>query len=118
MSFLSRMMGRGTEEEITIRERDFVARRQQDDTVIDVRTPGEFAQGHLAGALNVDVTAPDFSDRFDELDLVSDQPVYLYCRTGNRSHRAAQILRSKGFSKAYNVGGFDALVDSGADSES
>lgn len=117
MTFLSRILGRQDGDDLTIRERDYVAQRNADDVVIDVRTAGEYAQGHLAGASNIDVTAPDFGERIDALSLPLDRPVYLYCRTGNRSHRATQILRGRGFDKAYNIGGFDALVDSGAEAE-
>jgi uncharacterized protein len=117
MSIFSRLMGRPADDDITIRERDFVSSRSESDVLIDVRTPGEYAQGHVAGASNIDVTAPDFARQIDALGLDREQPIYLYCRTGNRSHRAAQILRSSGYERAYNVGGFDALVDSGAASE-
>lgn len=91
---------------------DFLARRTDDDLVLDVRTPTEFATGHLVGAINVDVMAPDFRTRIAEFDR--DQTVYLYCRSGNRSGQAAGILKELGFAAAHNVGGFDALAQAGA----
>ena len=93
---------------------DFVAQRDPDAPVIDVRTPGEYASGHLAGAENVDVQAPDFRDRIAAMDL-GDGPVYLYCRSGNRSGQATKILRQMGHGGAVNVGGFDALARAGAE---
>lgn len=81
--------------------------------LLDVRRPDEFAQGHLAEAVLVDVTAPDFQSRIRALSLDPDAPVYLYCRTGNRSGHAARILRDMGIGKAVNVGGLDELVAAG-----
>lgn len=62
--------------------------------ILDVRTPGEFRQGHLPGARNMDF----FGGRFD-LDaaaLPKDHPVLLYCRTGQRSAGAAEALEQAG----------------------
>jgi phage shock protein E len=81
--------------------------------LLDVRRPDEYAQGHLEDALLMDVTAPDFQDRIRALDLDPDAPVYLYCRTGNRSGHAARMLRDMGMGKAVNVGGLDDLVAAG-----
>lgn len=83
--------------------------------VLDVRTPGEFAGGHLAGAVNVDVMAPDLRQRVEPLDLPAGGPVYLYCRSDNRSGQAAGVLRAMGHAGAVNVGGLDALVRAGAE---
>ena len=51
--------------------------------VLDVRTPAEFAAGHLPGAVNIDVEAPDFGTRIAALD--ASLPYAVYCRSGNRS---------------------------------
>ena len=62
--------------------------------VLDVRTPGEFRQGHLTGARNLDF----FGGRFD-LDVAAlpkDRPVLLYCRTGQRSAGAQEALEQAG----------------------
>jgi rhodanese-related sulfurtransferase len=63
--------------------------------VIDVRTPREFAGGHLEGALNLDASAPDFEARLRELDPAAAYLVY--CRSGNRSSRALPAFRELGF---------------------
>jgi len=94
---------------------DFVADRDPSAPVLDVRTPGEFAGGHLAGAVNVDVMAPDFQQKVAALKLPSDSPIYLYCRSGSRSGQATSILQQMGHAGAVNVGGFDALARAGAE---
>ena len=109
LSFLSSLFRDPTR----ISAADFVARRDASHPVLDVRTPGEYAQGHLAGALNVDVHGLDFEGEVDRLAkkgrIQQDRPVYLYCRSGARSGRAARILREKGYAQAYNVGGLGGL---------
>ncbi|MBP5645696.1 MAG: rhodanese-like domain-containing protein [Bacteroidales bacterium] len=67
--------------------------------VIDVRTRSEFAEGHIAGAENVDVNQPDFIER---LRLKGD--VAVYCRTGKRSQKAAMMIAEQGYN-VYDLGG-------------
>lgn len=81
--------------------------------VVDVRRPEEFAEGHLEGALFAEVTAPDFEAQIRALNLDPAAPIFLYCRSGNRSGVAARILRDHGYAQAVNVGGFDDLVAKG-----
>jgi rhodanese-related sulfurtransferase len=81
--------------------------------LVDVRRTEEFAQGHLAGALFAEVTAPDFDEQIRALNLDPNAPVFLYCRSGNRSGVAASILRDKGYAQAVNVGGYEDLVAEG-----
>lgn len=97
-----------------LRPEDFLERRAEDAPVIDVRTPQEYAGGHLSGAANLDVFEPDFVEQFEALGINKDEPVYLYCRSGNRSGKAARLLRERGYSEAYNVGGYDSLKRAGA----
>lgn len=117
MSFLS-FLTRLFRDPHRISATDFLTRRRAREPVLDVRTPREYAQGHLAGALNVDVSAPDFEAQVERLArkgrIEPGSPVYLYCRSGARSGRAVRILREKGFDQAYNVGGFGALRAAGA----
>jgi phage shock protein E len=79
------------------------ALRRPGTTVLDVRTPGEFAAGHLPGAVNVDVSAPDFLARLATLD--PSAPYAVYCRSGNRSAAALAQMREAGFTAAYHLGG-------------
>ncbi|MCO8128001.1 rhodanese-like domain-containing protein [Acidimicrobiia bacterium EGI L10123] len=71
--------------------------------VIDVRTPEEFEAGHLEGAVLIDVTSPDFEAQVAELDR--DQPYVLYCRSGNRSVTARQVMSDLGFTDVADIGG-------------
>jgi rhodanese-related sulfurtransferase len=72
-------------------------------TVLDVRTPEEFAAGHLKNAVNIDFRAADFAERLDTLDK---NAVYLvYCRVGVRSLRAMGFMKDKGFSRVYDLEG-------------
>lgn len=71
--------------------------------VLDVRTPAEFAGGHLKNALNIDLKAADFADRLDKLDK---KGVYLvYCRGGARSLRAMGLMKDKGFIRVNDLEG-------------
>ncbi|RZT62504.1 rhodanese-like domain-containing protein [Microcella alkaliphila] len=73
-----------------------------DTVLIDVRTPAEFATGHLDGAINIDVQAADFEDRVAQLDPTGDYVVY--CRSGNRSEQAITRMESLGFTELVNGG--------------
>jgi len=74
--------------------------------LIDVRTPMEFSQGNINGSVNVDFkNEEEFLNYFNELDKT--EPVFLYCRSGNRSKKSANKLINLGFSKIYDLeGGF------------
>ena len=72
-------------------------------TVVDVRTPEEFAAGHLRGAVNIDVNGPDFKAAVGELS--KDGEYALYCRSGNRSATALATMKDLGFTHAYHLGG-------------
>ena len=80
--------------------------------VIDVRTITEYNQGHLKGAKKVDFLRPtEFQSYFENRDTL--QPVYLYCRSGNRSMNAAKYLKKRGFKELYDLrGGYARLPDS------
>lgn len=71
--------------------------------VLDVRTPEEYGEGHLGGALNLDFYAAGFGERLGELDR--DATYVLYCRSGNRSATTAEMMRDLGFASVYEVDG-------------
>jgi len=71
--------------------------------VIDVCTPEEFAGGHVPGAINLDVNAPDFAERAAKLD--KGKPVLVNCHAGIRGARAAAVLNDLGFSNVKNLEG-------------
>ena len=73
--------------------------------LLDVRTPEEYAQGHLAKSQNIDVKDPVFVQKLATLD--KDKPVFVYCLAGSRSAKAAQLLIDNGFKEVYDMqGGF------------
>jgi phage shock protein E len=69
--------------------------------LIDVRTPGEYADGHLAGAKLIPLQ--EIARRISEID--KSKPVLLYCRTGHRSGSALEILQEQGFTEAKHMAG-------------
>jgi phage shock protein E len=75
----------------------------KDIQLIDVRTPQEFASGHLENAVNLDYFDSDFDAQFKNLD--KNKPVYLYCKSGRRSANAAEKLEDMGFVKIYDLEG-------------
>jgi phage shock protein E len=70
-------------------------------TILDVRTPEEFAQGHIAGAVNIPVEYPDYVQRVSELDPNGTYAVY--CRSGNRSQPAVAALEQLGITGVYEL---------------
>lgn len=76
--------------------------------LVDVRTPEEYAQGHIDGALNINVNSGDFSALIGK-QLDKNKPVAVYCRSGVRSQTASGVLKDLGFKKIYDLkGGFIA----------
>ncbi|MDA2946129.1 MAG: rhodanese-like domain-containing protein [Actinomycetota bacterium] len=75
----------------------------QSPVIIDVRTPAEFAEGHIDGARLIDISSPTFVADIDALNRTS---VYLvYCRSGNRSSVATAQMRELGFDAVYELDG-------------
>lgn len=80
--------------------------------ILDVRTDEEFMEGHLFGATQLDFFREDFREAVEKLDRA--QPVYVYCRSGNRSGKAAKLMKELGFAEVYNLeGGFGAWSRAG-----
>lgn len=73
--------------------------------VIDVRTPEEYATGHLEGALLLDITAGELEDALPRLDPAATYLVY--CRSGNRAGAAVELMRAAGFTDVTNLGSVD-----------
>ncbi len=78
--------------------------------VIDVRTPEEFAGGHLNGAINLDVQSASFDALASQLP--PDGGYIVYCRSGNRAATAIARLEALGFTALTNAGGIDAAATS------
>ena len=71
--------------------------------LLDVRTPQEYAEGHIDGALNINVQSDDFQ-QIAEKELAKDSTILVYCRSGRRSMDAAEILTRLGY-KVINLKG-------------
>jgi len=79
--------------------------------VLDVRTPDEYAAGHLANAANVPIQ--EFAQRMAEVEKLAGadkaRPVVVYCAAGGRATKAKQQLEAAGYTNVVNGGGFDDL---------
>lgn len=73
----------------------------KNEQLIDVRTPEEFASGHLQNAVNINFYSSDFKEQLEKLDKT--KPVMVYCKSGGRSGKAAIILKELGFTIVYNL---------------
>ena len=78
---------------------------QTDYLIVDVRRPDEFAEGHIAGAINV--PSDDITDEMPELLPDKDQTLLIYCRSGNRSKEASKKLADIGYTNVYEFGGIN-----------
>jgi rhodanese-related sulfurtransferase len=69
--------------------------------LLDVRTPGEYSRGHLENSVLIPVQ--NLQSRLDELADYKDEPILIYCASGNRSTVASKILIDKGFTRIFNL---------------
>ena len=76
---------------------------EPDVIILDVRTPEEFASGHIEGALNIDFNSGDFANEITRLN--PSETYAIYCRSGNRSGQAASIMHKAGFHDVSNLDG-------------
>jgi rhodanese-related sulfurtransferase len=83
-----------------------------DFITVDVRTSSEFHNGHIEGALSIDVNLPSFSEELEQLDR--NATYLVYCRSGNRSRTALAIMEDLGFTRIYHLtNGITQWVDAG-----
>ncbi|GGW28404.1 rhodanese-like domain-containing protein [Arenibacter certesii] len=110
MSFLAKLFGFNKEVSDKIEILDPAAYSQgiagKKVQLVDVMTKEEFMNGHIEKAVNLDIfNATNFIKACEKMD--KDKPVYLYCRSGARSQKAAKKLINMGFEKVYDLkGGF------------
>ena len=91
---------------------DIQANPPEDLVILDVRTPEEYAEGHLEDSILVDFYDEDFADQLAELD--PEVPYLLYCRSGNRSGQTRAIMDDLGFTNVADVdGGIQAWTAGG-----
>lgn len=82
-----------------------------DVVYLDVRTPGEFAAGHVQGTLHIPVD--ELERRARELEPYRDRKIVVYCRTGRRSAAAIDLLAARGFDRLENGGGLNSMAARG-----
>ena len=87
---------------------EIIAAIESQALIVDVRTPEEFADGHYPGAINI--PHETILEGLNQLGVTADTSVILYCRSGNRSGQAEQVLQEQGFTEARNAGGLKALL--------
>ena len=75
--------------------------QNKEAVIIDVRTPGEYRDGHIPGVVNIPLD--ELEKRMGEIP--KDKKTVLICRTGSRSAQGTRLLRSKGFNNVYNSTG-------------
>ncbi|WP_372744746.1 rhodanese-like domain-containing protein [Lutibacter sp.] len=71
--------------------------------IIDIRTPQEFSQGHIEGAININYYDNTFMDQIEKFD--KSKPIFLYCRSGNRTSSASARVAKLGFGEVYDLQG-------------
>ncbi|MDP6922373.1 MAG: rhodanese-like domain-containing protein [Lutibacter sp.] len=72
-------------------------------TLVDIRSPEEFASGHLQGAVNINYFDENFLTQLATFN--KEQPLFIYCRSGNRTAKASPAIRASGFQKLYDLAG-------------
>lgn len=86
--------------------KEFAKVLQQEKTfLLDVRTEKEFAEGHLKGSICIDVTQADFLEKAEK-QMPKDKTIALYCRSGRRSKKAAELLANAGYKVVELSSGF------------
>ena len=86
--------------------------KTEDKLIIDVRTPGEVANGKISGAVNINYNSPQFKNEISKLD--KDKTYFIYCAVGGRSSGARRVMNQMGFNKVYDLqGGISAWLSQG-----
>ncbi len=88
-------------EDIDIAKAKIIMSQSKDYVLIDVRTPGEIANGKIGKALEMDIKSPDFKTQLSKLD--KDKQYIVYCHVGGRSSNAMEMMKGMGFKRVYNM---------------
>lgn len=87
----------------TVNAKEFSESMSANSIIIDVRTPQEYDEGYLNNAINIDFNNTNFREEISKLD--KDKEYLIYCRSGNRSGQALNIMKSMGFKSVTNLSG-------------
>lgn len=86
---------------------------QSGNILVDIRTPEEYSEGHLKGAVNIDFFDENFATNFEN-QFDKNDTIYIYCKSGGRSTKAVQLLEGMGFNNLIHLdGGMLRWVKSG-----
>lgn len=100
---------------ITPKEARILIEKNKDNpdlVVLDVRTPEEFSEGHIEGAINLDFYSPDFREELGKLDR--SRTYITHCRSGKRSEKTIEMMNELGFREVYNMeGGIIRWIEEG-----
>jgi rhodanese-related sulfurtransferase len=99
MSFFRNLFGLGPKVDMA----DLIQNRKA--YIVDVRTPGEFKNGHIKGSVNIPLQSISGADK----KLKGKEPIVLCCASGARSGQATSMLKSKGFTEVYNGGSWHSV---------
>lgn len=77
--------------------------KSANQTIVDIRTPQEFAEGYIEGAININLFDKNFLDQMAQFD--KSKPIFIYCRSGNRTSSASKKLSELGFQQVYDLQG-------------
>jgi len=91
---------KATVQDVSAAEAEKLLQQKKEIVVLDIRTPDEFAAGHLKGAKNIDFMEDDFAKKLAE---VEGRPVIVHCGSGGRSTKALKILGERNFPQIYHL---------------
>ena len=77
--------------------------KSEGQTIIDIRTPREFQQNHIEGAININYYDSDFLDKISKFDKA--KPIFIYCLSGSRSSSASRKMARSGFENINDLEG-------------
>lgn len=106
MLFVISCQGQYSEHIVDKSPKDFMSEWQHEAStsiLIDVRTSEEYEAGALSESVNIDVMSPDFVQNVEALVQNKEQPIYVYCRSGGRSKKAAEQLEAAGYTHIINA---------------
>lgn len=110
-SLFSCQQQKGDFKSINVEEFDTLIQNEEVQR-LDVRTPAEYSEGHIAKTININVMDNSFASMADSL-LQKDKPIAVYCRSGKRSKKAAEILSKNGYKVFELDKGFNSWQEAG-----
>ena len=77
---------------------------EKNPQIIDIRTPQEYQSGHIKDAILINFYDPNFAQNVEKAGLDKNKPIYIYCRSGNRTSHSIKIFQQLGFKHIVNLG--------------